>query len=162
MAAPGGTGRRFRPQPKQQPGVRAPSGVMRRDARAREGQTFAQWNLPGNGYGSISSEGRAIIKQLTGVSACIKKRDDWDSHKLTLAGPKEGMARAKSMAMDFILQSQIRNPWWLSRSASASSEYLAPSMPTQFAMQQLAMQQMAMHHMAMQQIAMQLYPRPSR
>ena len=143
---------------------------MHEGAQARRGcQTFtcsSKIELPGNEYGTICSEDLAIIKQVTGVSACIRERNDSGSRKLTLAGPKEGMARAKSMAMVFILMSQIQNPSRPSRSASARSEYLAPSMPTQLAtplMQQMAMQHIAMQQhqqLAMQQMAMMQQPPP--
>ena len=172
MKAHGGTKRGFR-QPLRD-GARGGGHrrVMHEGAQARRGcQTFtcsSKIELPGNEYGTICSEDLAIIKQVTGVSACIRKRNDSGSRKLTLAGPKEGMARAKSMAMVFILMSQIQNLSRPSCSASARSEYLAPSMPTRFAttlMQQMAMQhqQLAMQQhqqLAMQQMAMMQQPPP--
>ena len=61
---------------------------------------------PGNGYGTINVDQRALIFEKFGVKAACRKRDGWECKYLTLSGNSRGIAGAKILAEGFILESQ--------------------------------------------------------
>ena len=71
-------------------------------------KAYHRSELPGNGYGTITPEQRALIFDRFGVKAAVRKRDDWPCKYLTLNGSARNMAAAKILAEGFILESQRR------------------------------------------------------
>ena len=63
-------------------------------------------SLPGNGKGTITAAQRKVIKDTTGCSAAVRKRDGWECRKLTVHGKTTSLQSAKMMAHAFILESQ--------------------------------------------------------
>jgi len=70
--------------------------------------TYHCCELPGNGYGTITKDQRALIWEKFGVKAAARKRASWPCKYLTLNGKARGIAGAKILAEGFILESQKR------------------------------------------------------